>query len=80
MSVNAVPMNEAELATLHAALRRVSGIGKHPAEDLAERTGYAVAARTIGRASAGEPVQRATVAVLLATCEAVNAEEAKRAA
>ena len=80
MSVNAVPMTEAELATLHAALRRVSGIGKHPAEDLAARTGYAVAARTIGRASAGEPVQRATVRVLLAACREVIAEEVKHAA
>ena len=80
MSINSVPMNEAELATLHAALRRVSGIGKHPAEDLAERTGYAVAARTIGRAAAGEPVARATVRVLVAACCEVLAGEVLRAA
>lgn len=80
MSVNAVPMTEADLATLHAALRRLGATGKHPADALSRLTGRAVVVRTIGRASAGEPVQRATVRVLLAACEAVLAGEVMRAA
>ena len=80
MSINSVPMNEADLATLHSALRHLGAIGKHPADALSRMTGRAVVVRTIGRAAAGEPVARATVRVLLSACRDVLGEEVKRAA
>ena len=75
MNTSRIPLAPAELETLHCALRLA---GPRAADALATRAG--VNANTVHRASAGEPVQRATVRVLLVACREVIAEEVRAAA